>query len=79
MKLSIQYLQKAIDGNQPSVKELSGNVARTPDRTNRPPVENLRRFSPSSWFNIENIKPERFNLHGGPSFAQRPLRIRRKC
>ncbi|MEO7984800.1 MAG: HAMP domain-containing sensor histidine kinase, partial [Bacteroidota bacterium] len=29
MKLSIQYLQKAINNNQPNVKELSGNVANT--------------------------------------------------
>ncbi|HEX7845155.1 MAG TPA: histidine kinase dimerization/phospho-acceptor domain-containing protein, partial [Chitinophagaceae bacterium] len=29
MKLSIQYLQKAIDNNQPNVKELSSNVAST--------------------------------------------------
>jgi signal transduction histidine kinase len=29
MKLSIQYLQKAINNNQPNVKELSGSVAKT--------------------------------------------------
>ena len=29
MKLSIQYLQKAINNNQPNVKELSGSVANT--------------------------------------------------
>lgn len=61
MKLSIQYLQKAIDGNQPNVKELSGNVARTLIEQ----IDHLSKIAAdfSQFANIGNIKPERFNLH----------------
>lgn len=60
MKLSIQYLQKAIDNNAPNTKELSQRVAGTL-------VEQIDQLSKiagdfSQFANIGNIKPERFNL-----------------
>ena len=60
MKLSIQYLQKAIDDNAPNTKELAQNVANTL-------VEQIDQLSKiagdfSQFANIGNIKPELFNL-----------------
>lgn len=60
MKLSIQYLQKAIDDNAPNTKELAVNVSKTL-------VEQIDQLSKiagdfSQFANIGNIKPEVFNL-----------------
>lgn len=60
MKLSIQYLQKAIDSNAPNTKELSLRVAATL-------VEQIDQLSKiagdfSQFANLGNIRPERFNL-----------------
>ncbi|HRI20539.1 MAG TPA: HAMP domain-containing sensor histidine kinase [Panacibacter sp.] len=60
MKLSIQYLQKAIDNNMPNVKELSGKVAATL-------VEQIDQLSNiasdfSQFANITNVKKEMFDL-----------------
>lgn len=60
MKLSIQYLQKAIYDNAPNTKELALNVADTL-------VEQINQLSKiagdfSQFANIGNIKPEVFNL-----------------
>ena len=60
MKLSIQYLQKAIDNNMPNVKELSTKVAFTL-------VEQIDQLSNiasdfSQFANISNVKKEVFDL-----------------
>lgn len=60
MKLSIQYLQKAIAGNAPNTKELAQHVADTL-------VEQIDQLSKiagdfSQFANIGNIRPEKFNL-----------------
>lgn len=61
MKLSIQYLQKAIDNNQPNVKELSGNVARTLVEQ----IDHLSKIAAdfSQFANIGNVHVELFDLH----------------
>jgi signal transduction histidine kinase len=61
MKLSIQYLQKAIDGNHPNVKELSGNVAHTLVEQ----IDHLSKIAAdfSQFANIGNINAEKFDLH----------------
>jgi two-component system, NtrC family, nitrogen regulation sensor histidine kinase NtrY len=61
MKLSIQYLQKSIDSNQPNVKELSGNVARTLVEQ----IDHLSKIAAdfSQFANIGNINVEEFDLH----------------
>lgn len=61
MKLSMQYLQKAIASNQPNVKELSGNVARTLIEQ----IDHLSRIAAdfSQFANIGNITVEEFDLH----------------
>lgn len=61
MKLSIQYLQKAIDNNQPNVKELSGNVARTLVEQ----IDHLSKIAAdfSQFANIGNVNVELFDLH----------------
>jgi nitrogen fixation/metabolism regulation signal transduction histidine kinase len=61
MKLSIQYLQKAIDSNQPNVKELSGNVARTLVEQ----IDHLSKIAAdfSQFANISYTNVERFDLH----------------
>ncbi len=61
MKLSIQYLQKAINNNQANVKELSGSVANTL-------VEQMDHLSKiaadfSQFANIGNTQVQRFDLH----------------
>ena len=60
MKLSIQYLQKAIDGGADNVKELSQNVAKTL-------VEQIDQLSKiagdfSQFANISNVRLEEFDL-----------------
>lgn len=60
MKLSIQYLQRAIDSNAPNVKQLSQQVANTL-------VEQIDQLSKiagdfSQFANIGNVKLERFDL-----------------
>jgi signal transduction histidine kinase len=61
MKLSIQYLQKAIDNNAPNVKELSSNVAGTLIEQ----IEHLSKIAAefSQFANIGNTRNERFDLH----------------
>ena len=61
MKLSIQYLQKAIDNNAPNVKELSSGVARTLIEQ----IEHLARIASefSQFANIGNQTNEVFDLH----------------
>lgn len=61
MKLSIQYLQKAIDGNHPNVKEMSGNVARTLVEQ----IDHLSKIAAdfSQFANIGHTNAERFDLH----------------
>jgi two-component system, NtrC family, nitrogen regulation sensor histidine kinase NtrY len=61
MKLSIQYLQKAIDNNAPNVKELSSTVATTLIEQ----IEHLSRIAAefSQFANIGNISSEVFDLH----------------
>jgi len=61
MKLSIQYLQKSIDSNQPNVKELSTNVANTLVEQ----IDHLSRIAAdfSQFANIGNINAEKFDLH----------------
>ncbi len=60
MKLSIQYLQRAIDGGADNVKELSQNVAKTL-------VEQIDQLSKiagdfSQFANISNVRLEEFDL-----------------
>lgn len=61
MKLSIQYLQKAIDNNSPNVKELTGSVARTLVEQ----IDHLSKIAAdfSQFANIGNPKNEMFDLH----------------
>lgn len=61
MKLSIQYLQKAIDSNQPNVKELSTNVAKTLIEQ----IDHLSKIALdfSQFANIGNTNAEFFDLH----------------
>lgn len=61
MKLSIQYLQKAIDNNSPNVKEMTGNVARTLIEQ----IDHLSKIASdfSQFANIGNPKNEVFDLH----------------
>ncbi len=61
MKLSIQYLQKAIDGNHPNVKELSGNVAATLVEQ----IDHLSKIAAdfSQFANIGYTNVEEFDLH----------------
>ena len=61
MKLSIQYLQKSIDNNQPNVKELSSNVANTLVEQ----IDHLSKIAAdfSQFANIGNTNVTRFDLH----------------
>ena len=61
MKLSIQYLQKSIDSNQPNVKELSANVAKTLVEQ----IDHLSKIAAdfSQFANIGNTNMEEFDLH----------------
>jgi two-component system nitrogen regulation sensor histidine kinase NtrY len=61
MKLSIQYLQKAINNNQPNVKELSSNVASTLVEQ----IDHLAKIAAdfSQFANIGNTNITRFDLH----------------
>jgi signal transduction histidine kinase len=61
MKLSIQYLQKAIDNNQPNVKELSANVANTLVEQ----IDHLSKIAAdfSQFANIGNTNVTQFDLH----------------
>ena len=61
MKLSIQYLQKSIDNNQPNVKELSANVAKTLVEQ----IDHLSKIAAdfSQFANIGNVNVELFDLH----------------
>lgn len=61
MKLSIQYLQKAIDNNQPNVKELSSNVANTLVEQ----IDHLSKIAAdfSQFANIGTTNVTRFDLH----------------
>lgn len=61
MKLSIQYLQKSIDSNQPNVKELSGKVATTLVEQ----IDHLSKIAAdfSQFANIGHTHAEHFDLH----------------
>ncbi|MBS1598796.1 MAG: HAMP domain-containing histidine kinase [Bacteroidetes bacterium] len=61
MKLSIQYLQKAINNNSGNVKELTSNVARTLVEQ----IDHLSKIAAdfSQFANIGNPKNEVFDLH----------------
>lgn len=61
MKLSIQYLQKSIDSNQPNVKELSGSVASTLVEQ----IDHLSKIAAdfSQFANIGITQAEKFDLH----------------
>jgi len=61
MKLSIQYLQKAINNNQPNVKELSANVANTLVEQ----IDHLSKIAAdfSQFANIGNTNVSTFDLH----------------
>ena len=61
MKLSIQYLQKSINNNQPNVKELSSNVANTLVEQ----IDHLSKIAAdfSQFANIGNTNVELFDLH----------------
>lgn len=61
MKLSIQYLQKAIDNNSPNVKEMAGSVAKTLVEQ----IDHLSKIASdfSQFANIGNPKNEVFDLH----------------
>ncbi len=61
MKLSIQYLQKAIDNNSPNVKEMTSGVAKTLVEQ----IDHLSRIAAefSQFANIGNPKNEVFDLH----------------
>ncbi|MCC6287506.1 MAG: HAMP domain-containing histidine kinase [Chitinophagaceae bacterium] len=61
MKLSIQYLQKAINNNAPNVKDLSANVAQTLVEQ----IDHLSRIAAefSQFANIGNAKNEVFDLN----------------
>lgn len=61
MKLSIQYLQKAIQNNQPNVRELSAGVVKTLVEQ----IDHLSKIAAdfSQFANIGNPSPEQFDLH----------------
>ena len=61
MKLSIQYLQNAVNNNQPNVKELSGRVANTLVEQ----IDHLSKIAAdfSQFANIGNTHTELFDLH----------------
>lgn len=61
MKLSIQYLQKAINTNSPNVKEMTTNVARTLVEQ----IDHLSKIASdfSQFANIGNPRNEVFDLH----------------
>ena len=61
MKLSIQYLQKAIDNNSPTVREMTSSVARTLIEQ----IDHLSKIAAdfSQFANIGNSKNEVFDLH----------------
>lgn len=61
MKLSLQYLQKAIDNNQSNVKELTSNVANTLVEQ----IDHLSKIASdfSQFANIGNTNVEQFDLH----------------
>jgi signal transduction histidine kinase len=61
MKLSIQYLQKAIDNNSPNVKEMAASVARTLVEQ----IDHLSKIASdfAQFANIGNPKKEVFDLH----------------
>jgi two-component system nitrogen regulation sensor histidine kinase NtrY len=61
MKLSIQYLQKAIDNNSPNVKEMASSVAKTLVEQ----IDHLSKIASdfSQFANIGNPKKEVFDLH----------------
>ena len=61
MKLSIQYLQKAVSNNQPNVKELTTNVANTLVEQ----IDHLSKIAAdfARFANIGHRQLERFDLH----------------
>jgi nitrogen fixation/metabolism regulation signal transduction histidine kinase len=61
MKLSIQYLQKAIDNNSPNVKEMTSGVAKTLVEQ----IDHLSKIAAdfSQFANIGNPRSEVFDIH----------------
>jgi two-component system nitrogen regulation sensor histidine kinase NtrY len=61
MKLSIQYLQRAVSNNQPNVKELTSSVAKTLIEQ----IDHLAKISSdfARFANIGHGHPETFDLH----------------
>jgi len=61
MKLSLQYLQKAIDANHPNIAQLTGNVANTLVEQ----IDHLAKIAAdfSQFANIGNTRVEVFDLH----------------
>lgn len=61
MKLSIQYLQKAVDGNTPNVKEMTANVANTLIEQ----IDHLSKIAGefSQFANLGNVKNEAFDIN----------------
>ncbi|MBI1782622.1 MAG: hypothetical protein HYR66_14855, partial [Sphingobacteriales bacterium] len=61
MKLSIQYLQKAVDSNSPNVKEMTGNVAATLVEQ----IDHLSKIAGefSQFANLGNVNNEEFDIN----------------
>ncbi|MGE5107437.1 MAG: sensor histidine kinase, partial [Sphingobacteriales bacterium] len=61
MKLSIQYLQKAVDSNMPNVKEMTSNVANTLVEQ----IDHLSKIAGefSQFANLGNVNNEQFDLN----------------
>lgn len=61
MKLSIQYLQKAVDSNSPNVKEMTSNVAATLVEQ----IDHLSKIAGefSQFANIGNVNNEEFDIN----------------
>jgi nitrogen fixation/metabolism regulation signal transduction histidine kinase len=61
MKLSIQYLQKAVDSNAPNVKEMTGNVAATLVEQ----IDHLSKIAGefSQFANLGNVSNEDFDVN----------------
>ncbi|MBI2731707.1 MAG: HAMP domain-containing histidine kinase [Sphingobacteriales bacterium] len=61
MKLSIQYLQKAVDSNAPNVKEMTGNVANTLVEQ----IDHLSKIAGefSQFANLGIVKNENFDIN----------------
>ena len=77
MKLSIQYLQKANNGEAPNMKELTANVAKTLVEQ----IDHLSKIASdfSQFAHIGNPHNEVIDLHEMLSFAHLPVSNHGKC